>query len=85
MVGKLCFAVFQRMPHQRRLACTRLSINAEQTIVIWQIRAILPFLELQSIKQPVACVFDGSAYVLLTVVDLEEGEGPKAGCEVSDF
>jgi hypothetical protein len=44
-----------------------------------------PCLELGSAEQPVACVINGGAYVVLTVVDLEEAEGAEAGCEALAF
>ena len=44
-----------------------------------------PCLELGGVEQPVACVVDSGAYVMLTVVDLEEAEGAEAGCEVLAF
>ena len=50
-----------------------------------QIGAIPPFLKLGGIKQPVARVLDGGAYVLLAGVDLEEAEGAEAGCDASAF
>jgi len=76
--------VLQRMLHQRRLARTWLSFDAEHSIVGRQIGSILPFLEFEGVEQPVTRVFDGGANVLLAQVDLEEAEGAEAGCDVSD-
>jgi hypothetical protein len=49
-----------------------------------------PFLKLGGAEQPIACVLNGVAYVMLTVVDLEEAEGAEAegaeaGCEALAF
>jgi len=72
------------MPHQRRLARTRLPFDAEHSIIGRQVGSILPFPEFESIKQPVARAFDSDVDVLLARVDLEEAEAAEAGCDVSD-
>jgi hypothetical protein len=60
------------MLHQRRLACARLSFDAEHSVVGYQIDLIKPFLEFVGIEQPLARVFDRGADVLLARVDLEK-------------
>ena len=85
MVGEDLLAVRQRMLHQRRLARSRLALDAEHSIVGYEIGTRPPCLELGGAEQPVACVVDGGAYVMLAVVDLEEAEGAEAGCEALAF
>lgn len=85
MVVEDLLAVGQRMLHQRRLARSRLAFDAKHTIVGGEVVARPPFLELSGAEQPVACVIDGVAYVMLTVVDLEEAERAKASYEALVF
>lgn len=85
MIGEDLLAVRQRMLHQRRLARSRLALDAEHPVVRCEVGARPPSFELGGAEQPVACVVDGGAYVMLAVVDLEEAEGAEAGCEALAF
>ena len=85
MIGEDLPAVRQHMLHQRRLARPWLALDAEHSVVGCEIGTRSPFLEFGGAKEPVACVVDGGAYVILAVVDLEEAEGAEAGCEALAF